>query len=69
MEIALMSSTKGLGNTLWNINLMEFITDTANKYIAKFKCLQKASGGLKKIFTTIEGKSQKLNKWNSSEFG
>lgn len=59
MEITLMSSTNGMGNKLWNINLMDYITQTLKKMHCKIeKCLQKALRDRKK-FTRIEGKSWK----------
>lgn len=44
-----MSSTEGLGNTLWNINLMEYITQMlTNKYTAKCKSVYENPRGIKK---------------------
>lgn len=48
MEITLMSSTKGMGNKLWNINLMEYITQALKTNILQNgKVCTKSLEGLK----------------------
>ena len=60
MEITLMSSTKGMGNKLWNISLMEYITQTLKTNILQNgKVFTKSLKGLKKKFTMMKVKAGK----------
>lgn len=61
MEIALMSSTKGMGSKLQDINWMEYITPTLkNKYIAKWEHVYPKPRGIEKQkFTMTKVKAER----------
>lgn len=49
MEITLMSSTKGMGNKLQNINVMEYITQTLKtNALQNGKVFTRKPGGIEK---------------------